>query len=93
MDFSLFGSEEQIDAVLEQDDVREMVKDSYPLYLSHVKDGYFRDEEKAFDTVSLVEALSKVNDPNGLAENIIENLHIEYVISESSYNQDSEKYW
>lgn len=87
VDFSLFGSEEQIDAVLEQDDVREMVKDSYPLYLSHVKDGYFRDEEKAFDTVSLIEALSKVNDPNGLAENIIENLHIEYVISESSYNR------
>lgn len=87
VDFSLFGSEEEISAVLEQEDVREMVKDSYPLYLSSVKSEYFRDNEKAFDTASLTEALGKVNDPNGLAENIIENLHIEYVISESSYNR------
>lgn len=87
VDFSLFGPEDQIDAVLSQDDVSEMIKNSYPLYLSMVKNGYFRGEEKTFDTASLEEALSRVNDPNGLAENIIENLHIEYVISESSYNQ------
>jgi len=87
VDFSLFGSDEQIENVLKQDDVRDLIKDSYSLYLSMVKEGYFRDQEKAFDTASLTEALSEVNDSNGLAENIIENLHIEYVISESSYNR------
>lgn len=83
VDFSLFGSEEQIDAVLEKDAVREMVKDDYPLYLSQVKDGYFSDQEKEFDTSKLKEALSSVED----SDNIIENLHIDYVISESSYNR------
>ena len=83
LDFSVFGAEEQIDAVLEKDGVRQMVKDSYPLYLSVVGDGYFRDEEKAFDTAKLEEALRTVEG----SENIIENLHIEYVIAESSYNR------
>ncbi len=83
VDFSLFGSEEEIDAVLEKDAVREMVKDDYPLYLSHVKDGYYGDQEHAFDTSELKEALRGVEG----SDNIIENLHIEYVISESSYNR------
>ncbi len=83
VDFSLFGSEEEINAVLENEDIREMVKDDYPLYLSHVKDGYFSDQEQAFDTSKLKEALRGVED----SDNIIEYLHIEYVISESSYNR------
>ena len=83
VDFSLFGEEEQIDAALEKDGVREMVKDTYSLYLSSVKDGYFRDEAKAFDTGELEEALGAIEG----SENIIENLHIEYVIAESSYNR------
>lgn len=87
VDFSLFGEEEQVDTVLERADIREMVKDSYPLYLSMVKHGYFRDEEKAFDTAKLKEALRTVNGSESLIENIIENLHIEYVIAESSYNR------
>lgn len=82
VDFSLFGTEEQVNAVFKQNSVREMVKDSCPLYLSVVKDGYFRDEEKAFDTEKLVQALSSLEG----SDNIIENLHIEYVIAESSYN-------
>lgn len=87
VDFSLFGEEEQVDDVLERADIREMVKDSYPLYLSMVKHGYFRDEEKAFDTAKLKEALRTVNGSESLIENIIKNLHIEYVIAESSYNR------
>lgn len=83
VDFSLFGSEEEIDTVLEKDAVRAMVKDDYPLYLSHVKDGYYGDQEHEFDTSELKEALRGVED----SDNIIENLHIEYVISESSYNR------
>jgi len=83
VDFSLFGPAEQIDAVLQGDAVHEMVKDSYPMHLSMVKDGYFRDEEKALDVSKLKEALAAVEG----SDNIIENLHIEYVISESSYNR------
>lgn len=83
VDFSLFGAEEQIDDVLQKDNINEIVKDSYPLYLSMVKDGYYRDGEKAFDTSMLEKALRTVNG----SENIIENLHIEYVIAESSYNR------
>ncbi len=83
VDFSLLGSAEQMDAVLEREDVRKMIKDSYPMYLSIVKDGYFQDKEKAFDTAKLKETLGAVEG----SDNIIENLHIEYVISESSYNR------
>lgn len=82
-DFSLFGTDAEINAVLEKSDIAEMVGDSYPLYLSAVKDGYYRDEEKAFDTEALEAALRAIEG----SENIIENLHIEYVIAESSYNR------
>lgn len=83
IDFSLFGTEEQTGAVLEKDGIREMVRDSYPLYLSMVKDNYFRGGENALDTSMLKEALRAVEG----SENIIENLHIDYVIAESSYNR------
>lgn len=83
VDFSLFGEEEQIDAVLERSSNREMIKDSYPLYLSMVKDRYFRGEESEFDTAKLKEALRTVED----SDNIIENLRIEYIIAASSYNR------
>lgn len=83
VDFSLFGPETDINAVLEKNDIAGMVKDSYPLYLSAVKDEYYRDGKKAIDTGEFVKALRTVEN----SENIIENLHIEYVIAESSYNQ------
>ncbi len=83
VDFSLFGSEEEINAVLGTEDIREMVKDDYPLYLSMVKDEYFRNQEKELDTSKLKETLASVEN----SDNIIKNLHIEYVISESSYNR------
>lgn len=86
VDFSLFGDEAQMDAVLSQDKIREMTGDSYPLYLSHVKNEYYRDQANAFDTGALEAALTGITG-NELVENIIENLHIEYVIAESSYNR------
>lgn len=83
VDFSLFGEETGIDAALSSpEDIREMVGDSYPLYLSLVKDEYFSDRKNAFDTGELRGALSGIEG----TENIIENLHIDYVIAESSYN-------
>lgn len=82
-DFSLFGEETQIDSILEQEDVREMVKTSYPMYLSMKADEYFDGEPKEFDYSKFVEALKKVDG----TENILENLHIDYIIAESSYNE------
>lgn len=87
VDFSLFGTEEQIDAVLEKEGIREMVEDAYPLYLSMIKREYFRGEERAFDTSKLQEAIGTVEGFGDMVENIIENLHIEYVIAQSSYNR------
>lgn len=82
-DFSLFGEETQIDSILEQEDVQEMVKTSYPMYLSMKADEYFDGEPKEFDYSKFVEALKKVDG----TENILENLHIDYIIAESSYNE------
>ncbi len=76
VDFSLFGEERQIDSCLNRDDIRGLVGESYPLYLSHVKDG------SVFDTGGLKAALSGI----GGAGNIIENCSFDYVIAESSYN-------
>lgn len=87
IDFSLFGTDKEVDTVLEQQEIKKMVKDSYPLYLSMVKDGYYRDEERAFDTGELEEALRKVDGSENMIDNMIENLHIEYIIAESSYNR------
>lgn len=83
VDFSLFDEEQQIDAILEKDDIRGMVKDAYPLYLSMVKDDYYFGGEKTFDTQKLADALRTIDG----SDNMIENLHLEYIIAESSYNR------
>lgn len=82
-DFSLFGEEADIDRVLGSDGIREMVKDSYPMYLSPIKDEYWDDGEKPMDFSKLKEAIATVEG----SENILENLHVNYVIAESSYNR------
>lgn len=82
-DFSLFGEEADIDRVLENEDIREMVKDSYPMYLSIIKDEYWNDGEKPIDLSNLEKAIGTVEG----SENMLENLHINYVIAESSYNR------
>lgn len=83
VDFSLFGDAAQIDSVLSKDSIHEMTEDSYPLLLSNVKEGYNIDQEHAFDMGSLKDALSGIEG----TDNIIENLDIEYVIAQSSYNR------
>lgn len=87
VDFSIFGTEEQVKAILEQDNVKDSIETSYPLYLSRIKDEYLFDKESALDTTSITEELGKIKDATGLAENIKNNFHMEYVISESSYNE------
>ncbi len=93
VDLSLFGTEEQVDAVLEQDGVREMVQDSFPMYLSMIKRGDFHGGDRKVDISGLADALTALTrsgmrtfEQSDLIENIIENLHIDYVIAQSSYN-------
>ncbi len=87
-DFSLFGEEAQIDAVLERQEIREMTGESYPLYLSHTgnsRGSFSEGREHIYDTSALEAALSGVSG----AQNILENVQdrgLEYVIAESSYN-------
>lgn len=73
-DFSIFGSSKEITAFLEQDDIREKVKASYPMYLSMVK--------RDLDLKQLKNALASI--PG--SDNIVEYAHVDYVIAESSYN-------
>lgn len=93
VDISLFGTEEQVDAVLQQDGVREMVQDSFPMYLSMIKRGDFHGGDRKVDISGLADALDALTksgmrtfEQSDLIENIIENLHIDYVIAQSSYN-------
>ena len=78
-DFSLFGSEKEISAVLDRKEVREMVKASYPIYLSGTYDTGKRGE---VNTEKLAEALRKLDG----GESIAGSIHCEYMISEGSYN-------
>lgn len=83
VDFSLLGEEAQIDFWLAQEDIREMIQDSYPLYLSHVKSDYYENPEQAFDISELKAALSGIEAGGRISQNLY---GIEYVIAESSYN-------
>lgn len=73
-DFSLFGAEQEISAVLSRDDVRGLVEVSYPMYLSGTRTDVNDD--------NLANTLRSIDG----GDNIAENLHWDYVISESSYN-------
>lgn len=82
-DFSLFGEEAELDRILEQEEIQDMVKTSYPIYLSMLKEEYWEGGEKELDLTGLKESLASMEG----TENIQENFHLEYVISEGSYNQ------
>lgn len=82
-DFSLFGEEGEIDRILAQEEIKTLTKDSYPLYLSLVKEDYWPGERNGLDTTSLLETLEGIEG----SENIRENLDLERVIAESSYNR------
>lgn len=81
-DFSLFGEEAEIDRILDQEEFQELIKDSYPMYLSMVKEEYWPGAEKGIDTANLRDTLAAMEG----TENIRENLYLEYVIAEGSYN-------
>ncbi|MGW8113909.1 FtsX-like permease family protein [Caproicibacterium sp. NSD3] len=73
-DFSIMGTESDISAVLENPKINEMIKTSYPVYLSMTK--------TKFETNHIIDALKKI--PK--ADNLVQNFHLEYILSETSYN-------
>lgn len=73
-DFSIMGTEADISAVLENPKINEMIETSYPVYLSMTK--------TKFDTNRMIDALKKI--PK--ADNLVQNFHLEYILSETSYN-------
>lgn len=73
-DFSIMGTESDISAVLENPKINEMIETSYPVYLSMTK--------TKFDTNRMIDALKKI--PK--ADNLVQNFHLEYILSETSYN-------
>lgn len=82
-DFSLFGNEEEMSAVLNKDDLRGMVKASYPMYLAGIHSAGEKAEVNSDELANILRNMSSGED---LAENMAENLHWDYIISESSYN-------
>lgn len=73
-DFSVMGTESEISAALANPESSEMSASSYPVYLSMTM--------TKFDTDSLINGLKMIPD----TENIIENFHLDYILSETSYN-------
>lgn len=74
-EFSIFGEEEEIDAFLQKGEIRSAVKTSYPMYLSVT--------EKEVEAKNLESPITTIDDSG----NIVDNMHIDYVISEGSYNR------
>lgn len=83
VDFSFFGEKEEIEARLNECGVRDQIQEVYPMYLSLVKDGYFSDQERAFDLTELENAMAAA----GGTEDAIHSMRMEYIIAQSSYNQ------
>lgn len=74
-DFSIFASEAEIEAVLEDEEIHDMIRSVYPVYLSRT--------EAAIDDSVIKEALRKIDGGEAIAQSI----HWDYVISQGSYNQ------
>lgn len=87
VDFSLYGSEKEIQDALSEKEISDITENSYPLYLSNVKEKYEEGRPDEFDLSQLKEALLSLHDINGTGENIADNMHIRYIVKVSSYNQ------
>jgi putative ABC transport system permease protein len=74
-DFSVLGTERQVSSVLADSNVSDMVETSYPVYLSIAN--------TEFDIGEIKNALESIEG----AENAAESVHIDYVLSETSYNR------
>ncbi len=87
VDFSLFGTEEEIAKILSDKAISERIQSVYPLYLSDVKEQYNEGMPDEFDLSRLKEVLRQVNDAHGLGKNMADNLHIRYLVNLTSYNR------
>ena len=87
VDFSLFGTEEEITKTLSDKAISERIQSSYPLYLSTVKERYDEGKANEFDLSRMKEALREVDDADGVGKNIAENVNVRYLVSLSSYNR------
>lgn len=74
-DFSVMGTDAEVSAALRNPEIGSMVETSYPVYLSMTK--------TRFDTGGMIGTLKTI--PK--ADNIVQNFHLEYVLSETSYNR------
>ncbi|MCI5759517.1 MAG: FtsX-like permease family protein [Eubacterium sp.] len=72
VDFSLFGTEEEITKTLSDKAISERIQSSYPLYLSAVKERYDEGKANEFDLSRLKEALREIDDADGVGKNIAE---------------------
>lgn len=86
VDFSIYGTEREINKVLSEKDISEMAQTAYPLYLSNVKEQYEEGQPDEIDTSDLKKALLSIPDTSGLGKNMAER-SIRYVVSVDSYNQ------
>jgi len=77
-DFSLFGSEAEIQKVLEQEDIKSMTKTTYPVYLSMMNDELW----DKIDPAGINAALQTIDG----GERLIQSMHWEYMIAQSGYN-------
>ncbi len=74
-DFSIFGSSAQAEDFLHKSGLQDKIKASYPMYLSN--------SNREFDLENLKSVISSMEG----SENIVEYMHMDYVISQSSYNK------
>lgn len=75
VDFSLFGTEKEVREFLEKEDVRNLIKESYPVYLSRT--------DTEIDSTDLLNHIGAIED----SENIVQYWHCEYVIAASAYDR------
>ncbi len=80
-DFSLFGPDAEVAAVLEREDVARMTKAAYPMELSIIK--WEEAEAVKLDLDDLANAVVSASDHQIFAESV----HIDYTISLRSYNR------
>lgn len=83
VDVSVFCSEEEFAPVGRQPEIKKLVKTSYPMKISRINADIDKEE-----LVKRIRAVKGSRDIGGesMAENIAENMHVDYIISESAYN-------
>lgn len=80
-DFTLYGTNTEIEAVLAKPEIKEMTAVAYPVYISNAY--YSEDAALNYDTTNLSNIITNLGDKTFLFSNTFNNFHI---MSLSSYN-------